>query len=551
MTGPATAVRPTPAALAGGQVRHAATEYWRARVVLVFSLLVPLVWLVMIGALAGNEVVDPVTGLRVMQFATPIAVTMGTLYGTLPTVAITLVQARETGVLRHLRGTPLPTWAYLLGRVVAASAFALLAVGAAVGLALVAYDVQVVWRTVPATVVTLLAGVLCFVTLGLGLATVCRSTTVAQGVSIGGVVVLSFVSGLFTFGTPLPEPVTRVADVLPVKPLTEALQDQFNPHLSGAGWDLRALGILLAWTAVGAVIAAAGLRDREATASGGPSRSAAAEVASRDPERADRVVTAPAVQAGPRPRPDVLVRGQVGAAVRATWRDPGAVFFAVVLPVGLYALIASTADAGPVPSGAPFRLHLAAGMITWGVAVTSFLNIPEAVVTARDRGVLKRLRGTPLLPAHYLAGRVVAGTLLALAIAAVVLALGAAAFGARPSPAGLGASAAVLMLGSVTLTACGFLLAAVVRNARTFGAVGLVALLPVAFVSDVFVTGAPAWMSTVGSFFPLKHLQNALTELLAGVGGADTWWHVAVLAAWALGAGALALRFFRWQSPDP
>lgn len=542
--------RPGAAALIGHQTRYAATDFWRARVVVLLSLLIPIVWLVMIGAIAGNEVIDPATDLRVMQFATPTALVMGALYATLPTMAITLTDARETGVLKRLRGTPLPTSAYLTGRMLGALGFAVLAVTVTLALAVIAYDVQIVWRTAAATVVTLLLAVVCFLALGLGLSALCRSAVVAQGVSIGAVVVISFISGLFTIGGTLPDPVTRVADVLPVKPLTDALQEQFSPHLTAGGWDMGVLGTLLAWTAVGAAVAVWGLRAEESSRTsrrGSPhARPASRPVGTRQPPATSAVVTT--AQPG---AVDVVV-AQTAASLRLIWRDPGSVFFAVVLPLGLFALMGSVyPDDDPSVGGVPFLIHLAAGMITWGVAVTAFMNVPETVVQARDRGVLKRLRGTPLIPAHYVTGRVAGGAVLGVVVAGLVLALGVAAYGMRPSATGALIALGLLLLGTVTLAACGFLIAAAVGNARSFGAVSLVVLLPLSFVSDIFTVGGPEWMSTVGAMFPLKHLQNALADVLGGAASSGTWWHVAVLAVWALAAGTLALRYFRWHVTEP
>lgn len=199
-------------------------------------------------------------------------------------------------------------------------------------------------------------------------------------------------------------------------------------------------------------------------------------------------------------------------------------------------------------AGVPFTVHLAAGMASWGLAVTTFMNIPETVVRAREAEVLKRLRGTPLTPAQLVAGRVLAGVLLAELVAVLVVALGAGAYGMPVHAAGLGLGAVLVALGAVVLTCCGFLLAAVVPTTKAFGAVSLVVLLPVAFVSDIFlVVGGPEWMATLGSLFPLKHLQNALSDVLSATATGGTWWHVAALLAWGVVAGALAVRLFRWH----
>ena len=86
MTAPASAevgsVRRTgshaPAAtLLWGQLVHTVRELWRSRVAFVFTFLFPLTWLVIIGIVAGNDVVDERSGVRVMQFVTPTAAAMG------------------------------------------------------------------------------------------------------------------------------------------------------------------------------------------------------------------------------------------------------------------------------------------------------------------------------------------------------------------------------------------------------------------------------------------------------------------------------------------
>lgn len=342
MTG--TQLSPGPAWLAADQTRYAVTELWRSRVVVVMSLLIPLIWLLMIGAVAGNEVLDPATGLRVMQYAAPTALTMGALYGSMPAVAITVVEARETGLLKRLRGTPLPGWAYLAGRAGAAAAFALLAVGVSLAVAVLLYDVQILWRTVVASLVTLVLATVCFIVLGLAVSSLAPSATAAQALAIGGAVALSFVSELFTVGVVFPRAVSRVADVLPVKPVARALQDQFDPALTGAGWDWGAIGVLVAWTAGAAAVALAGWRRPEGTVL--PSWRRRRPAAAPAPPRALRTSSGPA--AAPlvplehgRPSAAALVVAQAGAVLRSTWRDPGSLVFSLGLPLGLYALVAT------------------------------------------------------------------------------------------------------------------------------------------------------------------------------------------------------------------
>lgn len=140
---------------------------------------------------------------------------------------------------------------------------------------------------------------------------------------------------------------------------------------------------------------------------------------------------------------------------------------------------------------------------------------------------------------------------IALVTAALVLGAGLVFFDLQVSIRGLVPAALVLALGTTTLGACGLALASVVPDSKAMTAVGLAVLLPLAFFSDVFpVGGAPAWMDSVGSIFPLKHLANGLVETLDPAGPSLSWVHVAVLLVWLAGASLVAVRRFRWD-PHP
>ncbi len=206
-----------------------------------------MVWLVLIGVLAGNDAVDAATGVRVMQFVTPTAAVIGMLFAAYPPVAYGLGQAREQGTLKRLAGTPLPSWAYLVGRSAAAFLLALAAVVVMLLVGVLAYDVQIIWWTLPATVVTVTVGIVSFTMLGLAVGAVAPSASAAQSIATGTAVAVAFVSGLFTIGLEIPAWLDSLAGFLPVKPLATALTNQFNPFLQGSGWDLEALVVMTAW----------------------------------------------------------------------------------------------------------------------------------------------------------------------------------------------------------------------------------------------------------------------------------------------------------------
>ncbi|WP_225754561.1 ABC transporter permease [Actinotalea sp. Marseille-Q4924] len=545
--------------MVGDHLRHAVVDLWRQKVVALFIVVVPLVWLVVMGFLAGNAVLEG-GGVRVMQFVTPSAAAMGVLYASFPTVAISVAEARHTRVLHRWRSTPLPPAAYLAARVGAAVVFAVVSVAVMLAVGVVLYDVQVVGSTIAATALTLVLGMACFAAVGMAVAAWAPTVATAQAASIGSAVALTFVSGLFTFGGSWPGWLETLGDLLPLKPFTAALQDQMNPYHPELGWDVAGVAVVVGWTALAVVAAVAGLRHepgrragtRRSTNRGTADRRPRVPVPSAAATRRDPVARSPRstvvadVLTPGRPRRARLVLDQAAAGARATWRDPGALFFAVVMPVGLYAFVVALSGGQDGPGGLPTTVVMAASMVAWGAAVAAFMNLPEAVAVARDAGVLARLRAAPLEPWHHLAGRTVATLGVVLLVEALVLVLGAAAYDLRPSAGGLLIGTGVVLLGTLVLGACGFLLAAVVPGAKAVGAVALVVLLPLAFFSDVFIVGGPAWMGDVGAIFPLKHLQDAL-ELAWAPQPAVGWGHLAVLLLWGVVAGVLAARLFRWD----
>ena len=178
-----------------------------------------------------------------MQFVTPGAVVMGILFATYPSVATSLGLAREQKILKRLNGTPLPAWAFLVGRARGAALLAVAAVAVMLAVGVLAYDVQSVWSTVPATIVAILLGITTLTLLGLAVGVLAPSAASAQTFAMATAVAIPFLSGLFMVGANPPAWLDAVGSLFPVRHLLTTLQDQFNPFLTGSGCtDFRPQG---------------------------------------------------------------------------------------------------------------------------------------------------------------------------------------------------------------------------------------------------------------------------------------------------------------------
>ena len=522
------ASRPALIGLLAREIAHAVVSYSRSVLTLIFSFGMPLLWLGLIGLAAGNAVIDEQTGLRVMQFAAPTAIAMGCLFATLPSVATSVGEAKERLVLKRLRGTPLPTLVYVLGQTIAAAIVAAVSVIVTIGVAWAVYDVQVQADTLLPMTVTILLALATFSTLGVAVAALAPGARAAEAISIGSAVTLSFISGIFIIGGGLPDWLGRVADVFPLKPFVTTLQEQFNPYSTESGWDAAALAVIAAWGVGAAIVAVLAFRR---TPGGGGSGSARPAATSAPAEAAALRVTAAS------PSPARRVAAQVAAGLRVMLRRPGDLFFAIVVPLGLFLLLVTMQRGVPSLDTPTLVSTTAASMATWGVAVVAFMNVAEWIARARETGVLKRLRGTPLDTLELALGRGAASLVLALAVCAVLLAVGAIVYGLVVTVGGIAVGTLVVLVAVAAFVACALLLASLVSSARAVGALALVILFTLAFFSDVFLVGGPDWMSAVGRLFPLAHLRTGLAEAWHPDGATMPWADLGVLAAWAVGAG--------------
>lgn len=537
------------------QVRHEVRSISRIPVVLILSVGLPVLFFVLLSALVGNEVVDPSRGVRLVQYLAPGMASFGVAMATFSFLAVGLSEARSTGVLKRQAATPVPRWVLIGGRVGAALGLGLTATALVLVTGVLAYHLQVPARTIPAVLVTLVVASASFSALGLAIALALPTMQLTLAVTSGIVIPLSFVSDMFMVGVTMPPWLAAVGWAFPLKHLAALLSGALDPYATGSGFALDHLGVIALWGLVGAAAAVLLLRrdpDRtERTALGesaGPRDSAGR--AGRTAHRSHRTVRA---DAAPRravsPSLPTLVLGQVGHGWQALWRTSSAVFFAVLFPVLLVAII-PTVNGGRdhlVPGGLRLGTFIAGAMAVYGAAVTSYVNMPQAVSEDRERGVLKRMGGTPLPISAFVAGRIVGALTVTLASGLAIAVLAALLY--RPAAApGLPAAAVTLVVASTCFGVVGLAVTSFVGSAQAAVGVALGTLLPLAFVSDIFVVGAsyPPVVEWVSWIFPLRHASAAMTEALAPhvTGTGLAWGHLGALLAWTMVAGLVVRRRF-------
>ncbi len=238
-----------------------------------------------------------------------------------------------------------------------------------------------------------------------------------------------------------------------------------------------------------------------------------------------------------------LALRQVRFENRAFWRNPAAAFFTFVFPLMFMVIFNVLIGRG---SGEASRFYTPA-IIVFAVITATYTNLAMSVAMARDEGILKRMRGTPLPAWAYLAGRIIHAVVIAVLLVVIVAAFGALFYSVAVPWAHLPELALTLVLGAASFCALGLALTAFIPNADAAPAVVNATILPLLFISNVFIRldGAPAWIDTLSSVFPVRHFANAMLAIYAGTGLA--WSDLGVIAAWGAAGVLLALRFFSWE----
>jgi ABC-2 type transport system permease protein len=246
----------------------------------------------------------------------------------------------------------------------------------------------------------------------------------------------------------------------------------------------------------------------------------------------------------------------VVARIRLLLRSPRLTFFTLVFPVILLVTFDGLNHSRVTAGGGelPFAQFFTPSIAVFALVSATYTGLIFGVVTAREQGILKRVRGTPL-PMRVFLGSWVASTLLTGFTAVVLMFVVAVpAFGVHVYPGMLPAAAVTLLLGGASFCALAMAVASYVKRTDTAPVVANLTLFPLMFISGVFypMEGEPHWLQTIARLFPLSHLTQAFDACFsshtAGAGflGRDLF----ALALWGAVGGWIAVRRFAAEETD-
>jgi ABC-2 type transport system permease protein len=247
-------------ALVWHQFRYDQKTFWRDPASVFFTVMLPIIFLFIFATIFGNESLEELGGVKTTTYYVPAILTLAVISATMVSPAISITQDRENGVLKRVRGTPLPSWVFVAGRVGNAVVISLLMAILVIAIGRVVYGVDVPGATLPAVLITLAVGAAAFNCMGFALTVVIPSEDAAPAVTNAVALPLYFISGILIPETEIPDGVLHVADVFPFRHFFEAFFAAFDPQTTGSGIEPGNLAVVAAWGVAGLLVAAIAFR---------------------------------------------------------------------------------------------------------------------------------------------------------------------------------------------------------------------------------------------------------------------------------------------------
>ena len=237
-------------------VRFTNRAFWRNPANAFFTFAFPLMFLVIFTSLFGTGTV-PVAGREVntSTFYVGAILSFSIITATYTNLAMNITFTRDMGILKRVRGSPMASWSYMVGRILHAILITLLLVIIVVAFGALFYDAEVPSDTLPAFLLTIAVGAASFSALGLALTSVIPNADAAPAIVNASILPLLFLSGIFI---PIQDPnawYVTVAKLFPVYHFAEAMNSAYF-SASGSGLEGGHLLILAAWGLAGVILAA-------------------------------------------------------------------------------------------------------------------------------------------------------------------------------------------------------------------------------------------------------------------------------------------------------
>jgi len=193
--------------------------------------------------------------------------------------------------------------------------------------------------------------------------------------------------------------------------------------------------------------------------------------------------------------------------------------------------------------------YLVPGILGMTMMFNGVFSIAAVMTGMRQKGVLRRLKVTPVSKSAILAALITTRMFIMFITMAIILAVGIFGFGVQIR-GNFGLLVMIVILGSLSFTTFGFAISAYAKTIESAEAIANVVTMPMMFLGDVFlpISLMPAFIQPIARQLPLSYLGDALRQVaLNGSGIFDIVGSVAAVIVWGLAGFAIAIRLFKWE----
>jgi ABC-2 type transport system permease protein len=235
------------------QVRFEQRSFWRNPASAFFAFAFPLMFLVIFGSINRNSRIGTMGGIPYNAYYVPALITFGVIGACMTNISMSVTIRRDSGVLKRLRGTPLPPWVFMAGLIGSSAVVSAILAGLLTVAGMLFYGISVP-RHPGTLLLVLVAGGMCFCALGLALSALIPNAEAAPAITNAVVLPLLFISGTFYPLDPA-STLSHIADWFPMRHFALAVFAAFDPQGHQTGLPALHLWLMLIWGLVGVTVA--------------------------------------------------------------------------------------------------------------------------------------------------------------------------------------------------------------------------------------------------------------------------------------------------------
>ena len=189
------------------------------------------------------------------------------------------------------------------------------------------------------------------------------------------------------------------------------------------------------------------------------------------------------------------------------------------------------------------------GIVAMSIMQMGLFSVAFGFVNLKQRGILRRLRATPVNPMSFLFAQVVTRLIVSVLQTLVLVGVAIVAFDVRLA----GNFAALILfavLGGAVFISIGFAVSGWAKNENVAAPLANVVALPMMFLSGVFFgrDAMPEALQSVTGYLPLTYLAEGMRGISAqGLSLASQWTDMVGLLVWLAISFVVASRLFRWE----